>query len=315
MRYILVFAAVFVVFLSPSAIIAKAQSDSETDKPQDDADDKKEDKEETTEPSDSSEATPPADDSEAAPPAVDSEAAPSEPETPQDTPSETTDQPANDESSSVVTSTPSSEVKEDQDTGQDESVIAPKKEAPVVSESTQPQKDSQQVDAEQLELADYSSVDTSEYGGRFTLGIAIGGGGIAGIPIRIFFAQLFALELGVYYRPVIVIGGDSDPGGPMFAGGFDIYFNKRYSRSRIKLNGIFIKGGYSLSKIVHSEFAALGWAHERMRVGNRSYSFSIELGTGLIFNQLKRDDVEMNDIGFLLYWKFHWGWALGTGFN
>ncbi|MCP4677016.1 MAG: hypothetical protein GY854_16175, partial [Deltaproteobacteria bacterium] len=303
MRRILVVAAIFSIFLSPSAIIAKAQNDQKSDETKDEAGEEKEAKEESaTEPSDSSEATPPA---------GDNEAAPSESETPQDTPGEPTDQPANDESSSAMTSSPS-EAEKDQNTSQDKSVVAPPKEEPAVSENTTAQENSLPTDVEGLETTDVSSENPGDYGGMFTLGVALGGGGIVGIPARIFFAELFAFELGAYYRPVIVIDGDSDPAGVMFAGGFDIYFNKRYSDRRIKLNGIFVKGGFGISRIVYSEFAALGWAHERMHVGNERYSFSFELGTGVLFNQLKQDDVDVNDIGFLLYWKFHWGWALGT---
>jgi hypothetical protein len=160
-------------------------------------------------------------------------------------------------------------------------------------------------------------VDLSRYGGRVSLGVAIGGGGVVGMPLRIYPVERLALEMGVYYRPVIVIGGDADPGGPMFAGGIIPYFSKRVSgrRERVKLNGMFLKGGYSLSQMVNSAMVATGWAHERMRLTSKRYAFNMELGAGLLINDLKRAGFEVNKYQFLVYWKFHWSWAFATGFN
>ncbi len=159
--------------------------------------------------------------------------------------------------------------------------------------------------------------DPSNYGGRVTLGIAIGGGGILGVPLRIYMTEQAALEIGVFYRPVIVInGGDTSVGGPMFAGGFDFYVSKKYvpRRHKVRLNGLFLKGGYGVSDLVDSSFVAAGWAFEQMREGNYSYSFSSELGPGVMFNDVKDPAYEMEETAFALYWKFHWSWALSPGF-
>jgi len=161
------------------------------------------------------------------------------------------------------------------------------------------------------------TVTLSEYGGRATFGIALGGGGIVGVPVRIYFTEKTALELAAFYRPVIIIGGgESDPGGPMFTGGFDFYFNKRYvpGKQKVRLNGLFVKGGYGFSNFLSTSLVGFGWAHEMMHKGNQSYSFSFELGPGMMFNNKKSALIDVNAVQFVIYWKLHWGWALKPGF-
>lgn len=152
-------------------------------------------------------------------------------------------------------------------------------------------------------------VNTHEYGGRTTFGIAIGGGGLVGLPMRIYMAEKVALEIAVFYRPVIIIGGSAnDPGGPMFTGGFDFYCTKRYipSLNRVSMNGIFIKGGHGFSELITSSMLGFGWAYERFNTKNKANSFSFELGPGVLFNDVKGSDISIEDVQPVLYWKIHW---------
>lgn len=49
-----------------------------------------------------------------------------------------------------------------------------------------------------------------DYKGKLSFGVAIGGG-IVGIPVRTYISPKFALEIGAFYRPAIVLtAGSSD---------------------------------------------------------------------------------------------------------
>jgi hypothetical protein len=163
----------------------------------------------------------------------------------------------------------------------------------------------------------HERIDTKEYGSQVTMGVAIGGGGIIGIPLRIYLTEKTALELSAFFRPALVINYGEFYPGAMFTGGLDIYFNKRFLpfKDRIIMNGIFIKGGYGFCDFVNTTMIAAGWAYERFHKNNTRYSFSFELGPGIMIND--RSTYIYNDqlIQPALYWKFHWGFALGRGFK
>lgn len=156
-------------------------------------------------------------------------------------------------------------------------------------------------------------LDVNDYGGIVALGVAIGGGGLLGIPISIYPTRKVAIKLGVYYRPflysetrnVTIIDN-----GVMFAGGFNFYINERIdSYKRLRMSGITLKGGYSIGNFPEA-FGAMGWASEKFYLGGRS--FSTELGIGII--ALINSDYSVvypltSDIFQpFLYFKLHWAW-------
>ena len=155
-------------------------------------------------------------------------------------------------------------------------------------------------------------INLDEYGGKFSTGVAIGGGGIVGIPLRFYFTPKFAIEAGAYLRPVIkerqsYYSGYYDiSAGVMVACGTIIYFQKYYKshREKIKLNGILLKGGYSFSEAPDA-FISLGWAHESFRKNNKNHSFIFELGFGVISSYIYSNSSEAMP---LIYWKLHWNW-------
>ena len=187
-------------------------------------------------------------------------------------------------------------------------------EAPSASQSTTIGETGSDEELEVVEQRAAGKVNLKDYGGRVSLGPAVGGGGIVGIPLRIYFAEKLALELAAFYRPIF---GIDDPGGPFLSGGLDVYFNKRYvaRKRKVRLNGLFLKGGFGVSSTVNTQMIAVGWAHEMFHKKNKRYSFSFELGPGFIFSQIKRTDVVgLSTNPFALYWKLHWGFAMKPGF-
>ena len=120
-----------------------------------------------------------------------------------------------------------------------------------------------------------------EYGGRFSYGVATGGGGIVGIPVRTYISPKFALELGAFYRPAIVLtAGASDALGSfnsiVLAGGPNYYFKKHYKskKQKIKLNGITIKGGIGFGDFSTYLFGG-GWIHESFKKRNKINLFPL----------------------------------------
>jgi hypothetical protein len=163
-----------------------------------------------------------------------------------------------------------------------------------------------------IEQVPNEQINLDEYGGKFSTGVAIGGGGLFGIPIRFYFTPKFAFEAGAYLRPVIkdrqyYYSGYYDIyAGVMVAGGTNIYFNKYYKshKDKIKLNGISLKGGYSFS-VAPDAFLSLGWAHESFKKNNKNHSFIFELGFGVISSYIYSNSSEAMP---LIYWKLHWNW-------
>ena len=72
--------------------------------------------------------------------------------------------------------------------------------------------------------------DFNDYGGKYSFGVAIAGGGILGIPVRYYLNPKTAFEMGAYYRPIIVIYSDLNNyttyNGLMLAGGTNIYLKQ-----------------------------------------------------------------------------------------
>ncbi|MBN1415719.1 MAG: hypothetical protein JW973_11515 [Bacteroidales bacterium] len=154
-------------------------------------------------------------------------------------------------------------------------------------------------------------MNLDEYGGHVSFGVAIGGGGLVGCPLR-FGGSKFAFEIAPFFRPVIdLTGGELYP-SVMFAGGPAFFSDKFYKahKQKIKRNGFYIKGGYSLATIGHEAMFSMGWVHESFRLTSKRYSFIFELGPGII----RQDDEFFSHSSaksrwqFALYWKIHWNW-------
>ena len=143
-----------------------------------------------------------------------------------------------------------------------------------------------------------------DFGGKFSLGPAIGGGGLVSLPLRYYFTQKAILELG----PYLILNWDEGGIDVMVAGGIVLYFSKNYIdyKQKCKSNGIFIKGGYSFLDPAAS-FVAAGWAHESFRLKNQRRSFNTELGVRI-----------MPEAGYitaavsLIYLQFSWTWFVGS---
>jgi hypothetical protein len=165
--------------------------------------------------------------------------------------------------------------------------------------------------------ANSQSINVDEYGGSFSSGFALGGGGIGiGVPLRFYLNPKFALEADALIRPVIV-SVDSKYNfyfGFNLAAGPVVYFSKYYNpgKNKVVLNGMSVKGGYCISKIKNS-MIAINWAHETFKKDNKKRSFIFELGLGLVF--WNQSDFEENFDTYMysfpktspmIYWKCHW---------
>lgn len=155
-------------------------------------------------------------------------------------------------------------------------------------------------------------INLDEYGGDFSYGVAIGGGGLGGVPIRFYTNSMTAIELGAYYRPIFIdMGYTSDIKSSIaLAGGINIFLDKHYKsiKEKIKLNGLSVKGGYATSSISDEYFISFGWAHESFKKRNKKQSFIFELGGGYLKQNFKDPyEVEIS-IPVLIYWKLNWNW-------
>lgn len=154
------------------------------------------------------------------------------------------------------------------------------------------------------------------YGGRFSMGAAIGGGGLLGVPFRFTLNKTSVFELGLFYRPFIINYGNDNydiKGGLLLAGSLNLAMKKQYNpiKRKVVSNGLFVRGGIGLSEYKES-ILGFGWASERFRRGIKKYSFVSELGPGMVIRNWL-DDPKLstglkNDkkVGFILVWKIHW---------
>lgn len=163
----------------------------------------------------------------------------------------------------------------------------------------------------------FSQESPSDYGTKFSMGIDIGNGGLIGMPMKVFIIETFAFEFGPHLRPVL----DVDEFGLniAFIGGPIFYFGKkaRGNKRKIKMNGIFIKAGYSTGSLVKSTMVGLGWSMENFKFGNNRRSFNLELGLGNNFqtwspssNSYSSTDAGKNS-QFMIWWKVGWNFFIG----
>lgn len=151
----------------------------------------------------------------------------------------------------------------------------------------------------------------NDYGGKYSYGIAMGGGGIVGVPVRYYFNSKVALEAGAFYRLSINLDTETATSGIMLAGGPILYFDQSHNlfKERIISNGITFKAGYSFSEYKES-MLALAWARESFKKRNKKNSFVFELGAGIL-KYLESNNMHYDngsDIQPMLYWKVHWSW-------
>ena len=127
-------------------------------------------------------------------------------------------------------------------------------------------------------------INTAGYGGPFSIGVSIGGGGLVNLPIRAFLKENIALEFSPGLRPVVSDNFENFYMNIALIGGLTINFNKEYiaSKDRVRMNGLFIKGGGSLGSHYNELIFGAGWSYERFKAIFPTRSFNLELGIGLI---------------------------------
>jgi len=144
-------------------------------------------------------------------------------------------------------------------------------------------------------------LNTSDFGGLFSIGVSVGGGGLVNIPFRIFPAENFAFELTPGLKPVIDLNNDKVYLNIALVGGLTYYFTKDYIqyKNKVRMNGLFIKGGGSIGGRYNEILFGAGWSHEKFKVVNPNRSFNFELGFGII--RLKDTDYYLYEIGSSMY--------------
>lgn len=173
--------------------------------------------------------------------------------------------------------------------------------------------------------------DFNEYGGTFGLGIAIGGGGIVGAPLRFNFSRKFAFEAGVFIRPMYIekeyikydyyghiIGSYNEEKfifPPMIALGFDFFFSEQFNsyKQKIYKQGLLFRFGHTLTDAIGENMFAIGWAKERFKVQNKNNSYLFELGIGFLTYDRPIEVYgigDETDFAPILYWKLHWNFYL-----
>lgn len=153
------------------------------------------------------------------------------------------------------------------------------------------------------------------YGGKFSSGIAIGGGGVFGLPMRFHRSDKFAFELGLFYRPGYFTADNYYSSSSYFVHsavislGPDFYFERHYKERKQKIisNGITIKGGIGFGEF-NTGSIAIGWIHESFKAANKKKSLTFELGPGLVFTDFNRNNLYYSNSILGIYWKVQWNW-------
>lgn len=176
--------------------------------------------------------------------------------------------------------------------------------------------------------------DMKTVGGIFSLGIALGGGGIIGAPVIRFYPSRFvALEAGLYLRPSYVAISETSYSGNgeiishqsssklhfplMFSAGADVFFGEHFNprANMVSRNGMMFRFGKTLTTDYNESMFAIGWARERYKMERKKASFVSEIGIGVIFFDYENELFDELDISIdfmpAIYWKFNWNWFLG----
>jgi len=160
-----------------------------------------------------------------------------------------------------------------------------------------------------------NDVDVDEYGGTFSKGIAFGGGGLVGLPLRVFSGALSALELTIFYRPGIIIQegafGNSTTvlNSCVIVGGPNFYLGNQYKsrKEKVILNGISIKGGAGFGDF-KTYYFSVNWIHESFRLNSKKNSFTLELGPGYAITEYFDENEDSSNKTLTINIKVQWNW-------
>ncbi len=135
------------------------------------------------------------------------------------------------------------------------------------------------------EYPSFTKDSLATFGGVFSIGWSIGGGGLFGVPLRFRLGQQTVFETGFLYRPFLKSNPSENKfkGGMMVVGSINLGMKKKYNpvKRKVVSNGVFFRGGTGISKYKESLFG-FGWARERFKPYNKNASFVSELGPGLL---------------------------------
>jgi hypothetical protein len=175
-------------------------------------------------------------------------------------------------------------------------------------------------DSEIEQLWKEENLNLKEYGGTFSYGMSLGGGGIVGVPFRFHNGEKFAFEMGIHYRPTIIYatnywGGTSTQfeHATLFSVGANYFIGKYFkeNKQKVKLNGIKIMAGAGTGGYDTFLFA-IGWTHESFKKYRYNKSFTFELGPGFAFTDYSSSNDYTADSfsggSLALYWKVQWNW-------
>ena len=158
------------------------------------------------------------------------------------------------------------------------------------------------------------TVDYNQFGGPVAIGIALGGGGLIGFPVRLYPVRNFALELGVFARGMVATKTFI---GLNLNGGLNFYFKDSFNpvKKKVRHDGAFFKIGKTFYDADINEFMFMvGWTRDHFKLGIPDKAFTLELGVGL--NTFKYVETTTGSWGYetttisgnspMLFWKFGW---------
>lgn len=164
---------------------------------------------------------------------------------------------------------------------------------------------------------DTSEIKSSTYGGPMSIGVSIGTGGLVNIPCRLFITEKIPVEFSPGLRPVIADDLNKFYMNVALIGGMTFYFIKDYKPSldRVRMNGLFIKGGGSVGTPFNELIFGAGYSSERFKRVDKKTSVNFELGLGFIRRHQK--DVDGQDGTHLfsekepayyptIFWRIAW---------
>lgn len=140
------------------------------------------------------------------------------------------------------------------------------------------------------------------------------------IPLRLFLTEKLPLEFSPGLRPVINVDGKIFLNVALI-GGATFYFTKDYipAKDRVRMNGLFIKGGGSVGSDYNELIFGAGWSYEHFRRFSKSKTFNLELGLGFVrihnLDYLEINGVNIDDEDEFFYepaifWRVAWHFFL-----
>ena len=162
--------------------------------------------------------------------------------------------------------------------------------------------------------------EMNSYGGTVGLGVALGGGGVLGMPLRFNLSKHIAFETSATVRPALIqYQYPSETYNEWFfpimlTAEFDFFGNPKFKprANKIVKNGLTLFGGISTSVDVPISLAAIGWSRERFRLNNKKHSYIFSLGAGIQSLDLSavtgESSVDGPTLMPMLLLRFHWNW-------